>query len=430
MTPDWSAGPTPVPYANFNNPQSLNLYVYVDDNSVSRADVDGHCWKWLWGGNCNGDPSPPPTAPAPAPPAVITPGTPQNKLANAQDAARNDPKNQPVGAPGSAERKTFCNFATCQVAKATGTTTDALVNTKGIPNLANTDAKTLANSPSWRVVTSDEAQRLANQGVTVVGVIAETGHGHIVTVRPELLPGAQNVGQYGPLVNNVGASIGVMNANDAFRGGARRTMHLRAKSSYPVRNSLLVLLVVMATCGLSETTPVPKGADVAGQRFDGKWWSTANADERSGFINGVADCLTWSAHEEGFNATPGQVADKIDLFYKEHPDSTNLTVVEVWRRIDQGSSQIIGTTRRGETWKNPHWYLDGFWWAALTESERLGFVEGYLWAMHTYVPSSPDKYSKPVSFYVGRIDEFVRANDSSKANREAVALILRRYRDR
>ena len=38
----------------------------------------------------------------------------------------------------------------------------------------------------------------ANRGVTVVGVMFETGHGHILTVRPELLPGTQDVGRYGP----------------------------------------------------------------------------------------------------------------------------------------------------------------------------------------------------------------------------------------
>jgi RHS repeat-associated protein len=28
-TPDWSAKPQPVPYADLSNPQSLNLYTYV-----------------------------------------------------------------------------------------------------------------------------------------------------------------------------------------------------------------------------------------------------------------------------------------------------------------------------------------------------------------------------------------------------------------
>jgi RHS repeat-associated protein len=43
MTPDWAARPTAVPYAMFGDPQSLNLYNYVRNDPVSRADADGHC---------------------------------------------------------------------------------------------------------------------------------------------------------------------------------------------------------------------------------------------------------------------------------------------------------------------------------------------------------------------------------------------------
>jgi hypothetical protein len=40
MTPDWGSGP--VPYAKFDNPQSLNLYTYASNNPVSLVDADGH----------------------------------------------------------------------------------------------------------------------------------------------------------------------------------------------------------------------------------------------------------------------------------------------------------------------------------------------------------------------------------------------------
>jgi RHS repeat-associated protein len=42
MSPDWSAKAEPVPYAKMDNPQSLNLYGYVDNNPLSRTDADGH----------------------------------------------------------------------------------------------------------------------------------------------------------------------------------------------------------------------------------------------------------------------------------------------------------------------------------------------------------------------------------------------------
>jgi RHS repeat-associated protein len=46
MSPDWAAKPTTVPYAKFGDPQSLNLYSYVENGPVNRIDVDGHD---LWG---------------------------------------------------------------------------------------------------------------------------------------------------------------------------------------------------------------------------------------------------------------------------------------------------------------------------------------------------------------------------------------------
>ncbi len=43
MTPDWSASPNPVPFADISDPQSINLYVYVRDNPLGQTDPSGHC---------------------------------------------------------------------------------------------------------------------------------------------------------------------------------------------------------------------------------------------------------------------------------------------------------------------------------------------------------------------------------------------------
>ena len=42
VTPDWAAKPTAVPYAHYGNPQSLNLYGYVENNPTTFGDPDGH----------------------------------------------------------------------------------------------------------------------------------------------------------------------------------------------------------------------------------------------------------------------------------------------------------------------------------------------------------------------------------------------------
>ena len=42
-SPDWSERPEPVPYAKLENPQTLNLYTYGQNNPLRRTDPDGHC---------------------------------------------------------------------------------------------------------------------------------------------------------------------------------------------------------------------------------------------------------------------------------------------------------------------------------------------------------------------------------------------------
>ena len=47
MIPDWAAKPTAVPYASVGNPQSLNLYSYVNNNPTTTRDPDGHDALWV-----------------------------------------------------------------------------------------------------------------------------------------------------------------------------------------------------------------------------------------------------------------------------------------------------------------------------------------------------------------------------------------------
>ena len=116
----------------------------------------------------------------------------------------------------------------------------ALTYPNGEYAVANDAAGYLAEdafSPSgqWREVPLDQVQRLANEGIVVVGVQRnserdEQGrlkHGHMVTVRPESMPGfaasleersskSENQKKFVPIVNNIGRELRVEPAATAF----------------------------------------------------------------------------------------------------------------------------------------------------------------------------------------------------------------------
>lgn len=42
LSPDWNSDPDPVPWADFSDPQSLNLYSYLENNPLNKTDPDRH----------------------------------------------------------------------------------------------------------------------------------------------------------------------------------------------------------------------------------------------------------------------------------------------------------------------------------------------------------------------------------------------------
>jgi RHS repeat-associated protein len=246
MSPDYSDGPDPVPFGDLENPQSLNLYSYVGNNPVNDVDEDGHLdcsggatqdvacavtaaakavWNFLSGGGSSVSTSQQDNlnVPAPAAPGVPegAPGTATGGLIQAQNQARG--MFLPAPRPGP----TYCNLASCYIGRNAGSDMGPLLNGSGSPNLANTDVSTFAHSGSYHQVGRAEAQRLANMGKVVYGVYKETGHGHIITVRPNNGPytgsGLPSTGPNDPIINDIGRNVGVyplsQQPSPGFRNG-------------------------------------------------------------------------------------------------------------------------------------------------------------------------------------------------------------------
>jgi hypothetical protein len=189
-----------------------------------------------------------------------------------------------------------------------------------------------------------------------------------------------------------------------------------------MRNLILVSVLVLSIGMVAQTVP----SEDSGRQFNGTWWLAANPGERSGFINGVADCMTWEAHKKGYSATPEQLGGKITKLYETDPGTKNLSILEAWRQVSAAEKQAPAP-KGGETWNNPHWYLNGDWWTQEAQTEQTGFVEGYLWCVRTQVKGPHGSYSKPDSYYWEKVNTYVTANP--KLGKEAVATTLARFKD-
>ncbi len=195
-----------------------------------------------------------------------------------------------------------------------------------------------------------------------------------------------------------------------------------------MRSFFCLIVLTFVTCGWSQSSQPVIIAAQSKQAIDGVWWAKTEVGVRSGFLNGAADCLTWTAHKKGFNATPEQIMDKIDKYYKTHPGSASLHVIDVWQKVADQPKVSNTVTDQGEIWKNAHWYLNGEWWHQVYESEQLGFVEGYLWCMRTQVSAPTESYSRSANYYCKKIDAFVSAHP--KLEHEAIAVTLHRFQDK
>jgi len=194
--------------------------------------------------------------------------------------------------------------------------------------------------------------------------------------------------------------------------------------------SLLAVVAAFALC-TNEAFPqegrqgrAPKPADFD-KKYDGTWWLARSSQQRSGFLEGSGDCLTWVARLRGFGDPSDELVEKVTHYYRTHPSNKGTPVIEVWRQL--AGAEIVKEYKEGEVWRNPHWYLNGLWWRQSSEEARLGFLEGYLWCVKSCVSPRSGAYTLSASSYRSKIDDYVKKH--AKADDEAIATILGTFRD-
>jgi hypothetical protein len=203
-----------------------------------------------------------------------------------------------------------------------------------------------------------------------------------------------------------------------------------------MRNAPALILVIGLSMigrvpGLQAAAVSPQGTDnrkSLDKVYDGDWWLVTEVDERHAFLEGIDDCLVWSAHGKALPQIGYEFDEKITRYYKAHPGGRKVPVIDVWRELAPQPTSPK-PTQGGEVWTNPHWDLNGLYWRQLNyESGRRGFLEGYLWCLRTCVSKPTELYSRPVSYYVRQVSNYIRTHPKT-ADDEAIADILSRFRD-
>jgi hypothetical protein len=200
--------------------------------------------------------------------------------------------------------------------------------------------------------------------------------------------------------------------------------------------SALALTIALST-GLCLSCPQTKGDQVnvivekkptKVRAYDGTWWLAANDDERMGFLDGAGDCLESAARVTWLTHSVQSLEKKITRHYQAHPADRAILVTEVWRKL-LSETKPSKPAPGSEVWTNPHEFLNGTWWVQSSETQQLGFLEGYLWCMRTCVDKPAQVYSRSVNSYADQIVKYILAHPKT-AYDEAIAEILARFRDR
>ena len=166
-SPDWSAKPQPIPYADLNDPQSLNLYAYVRNNPLKNRDLDGHFCVFGLGNTCT------PTATSTAAQGAAT-GTGAQLLNDGIRRAQYQQAASQLSGPGaSAARKALQADTYSNLSPIGRAMTDAAKAAR-VGQLAGKTAEQLAESASttsaaWNAVGG------ASRAVGAVGVVVGVG---------------------------------------------------------------------------------------------------------------------------------------------------------------------------------------------------------------------------------------------------------------
>lgn len=150
------------------------------------------------------------------------------------------------------------------------------------------------------------------------------------------------------------------------------------------------------------------GTAQEGMSRDGRWWLSISMLERQDYRWGYLDCYVDSLKLK----SPPYIEDReaselITARYR----SGKVKITEIVPRVMEstwarrvGRSETPRRAEGGESWTEPHGFLDGLYWKGGSDRERLAFVEGEVDCFNLE-PSSPVRFPLPATDYVRWLNE-------------------------
>ncbi len=193
-----------------------------------------------------------------------------------------------------------------------------------------------------------------------------------------------------------------------------------------------ILQSLVVTMGLLLCSPGYPASQTT--KYDGHWWLLLTSEEKSGYLNGDADCHTFELKAKPrYSKSAADEQESVTNFYRDEPDKRSLPVFEAIRIVED-EPPLRETGKGGEVWTEPHGYWDGQWWREGSPADRLGFVEGYL-ACHSRSQRPHGALSRTPPEYARLINQWYKLNEETgdvEPDRvdTKIADVLFKFRDR
>ncbi len=168
---------------------------------------------------------------------------------------------------------------------------------------------------------------------------------------------------------------------------------------------------------------------------DGDWWIRASSAQRTGWLNGFADC--WAYDKDRADDVKGApfsiLTEKINNFYRSNPTQLRRSLPKTF--VEQAKRINVPEAPGGEHYTQPHGYYTGDYFRQLLEPvAREAFIGGYL-ACYATMEHPKASFTKPTSWYTNEVSTWLGLQESDESvidDKRAdvpIADALRKFKD-